>query len=388
MAKIGRVSRRMLAPLLFGALNLLFQSSVYAQPRSSSKPEIVEIMVDLGPWDAPETRKALELRRDRLFFESPEGATGWRLRLRAIDDMQRTVSAVFSSPSGQSYIQEFDLDPQREDAQRQVATSLANWLDAVFANEHRPATDKELKEQRRKEESLSKKKDSAAGPDPEKQKADPASEIVEEQPEKTRAEPASKPALRNKQRPANTWSWTSPTRWELGLGLGLGHSLQGGAWLPGLSWLQLEGIWTPKRSMRLGGTARLQSHALENAYVHRARLELGPEWMASSRRIGVFLGCSGSLERWWTDKELRAPGNLTPLVSLGAQVHAGMMWRLFETESGVLLTGFQAQLRFASELPGWVIPTVSLQREGTRLFLGGFEGGVSWTLRWGRLSSD
>lgn len=86
----------------------------------------------------------------------------------------------------------------------------------------------------------------------------------------------------------------------------------------------------------------------------------------------------------WSRAQLSSASKLAPLVSLGLQVHAGLSWRFLELRSGIMFSDLQLQSRYSSELPGWVIPSVSLQAGGPKLFLGGAELGLLWTLRWGK----
>lgn len=358
-----------------------------------------KIYVDLGPWQGASTRSAFELRRDHLTFGPQDVDAGWSLRLRALDHEQRTLSAIFSRSSGESYIQELSLDPDRQDVERQIATTLVNWIDAVLANEHRPATANELEAQREKERRISNPSSEAVATaqDPTPAASKGGQELAggpkqtktagrapnQSKRTRTRAERGPAPRARKKQRTPGSWTFISPTRWELGLGVGLDSSLQGGPWRPGWSWLYLDGVWTPKQSTRLLLRARWQGHALDQEFLHRVRVELGPEWLASKKRLGIPFGLSLSVERWWANKELRAADGLARIVSLGVQAHVGFSWRLLETRSGIVSTGLQTQLRYSSEIPGWVVPSVSLQRNGPALVVGGLELGLLWTLRWG-----
>lgn len=398
--------------VLFLYAFFLLGSGALANSELQNPGEISEerpqIQVDLGPFDTPATRQALELRRDKLVF----GVTreeGWQLRVRALDGEPGTLSVIFSRTTTQRYIQEFSLDLVRGDAERQIATSLANWIDAVFADEHRPATAKEVQAQHRKERAMPEDSSSDGGTREEANDTSNTTTVKSSEdlndegsegaargkpsPTKstafnsTRAEPARARARRARvQRPGRgSWSFASPTHWELGVGLGMGGSLQGGPWLPGWSWLALHGTWTPKAFLRLGLRARWQSHPLNQAYVHRVRLEAGPEWMArGGGRLGIPLGLAVSAERWWTQKEVTAASGLARILSLGLVAHAGVSWRLTETASGMVTTGLQAQVRYSSEIPGWVVPTVSFQTGGPRLFVGGLEWGLLWSLHWGK----
>lgn len=374
------------------------------QASGSSIADPGTIQVDLGPFDSPTTRQALELRRDKLVFAGESGK-GWKLRVRALDEAQRSLSAIFSQGSSQHYIQEFSLDPGRGDAERQIATSLVNWIDAVLANQHRPATEQQVQAQRRKERAMpaqasaqevisdAKPQDDALAPEVSPQETRFAEDVRAGKKNKASKRTRAKPNPRrtrdasSKSRSQGSWSFISPTRWELGVGLGVAGSLQGRPWLPGWSWLDVHALWTPKTYLRLLVRTRWQSHALDQEYVHRVRVAVGPEWMARQGRFGIPLGWTLSAERWWAKKELKSAAGLTRIVSLGLQAHAGVSWRLLEKGSGILVTALQAELRYSSEIPGWVLPTVSLQPGGPRLFVGGLEWGLLWSLRWGKKRS-
>lgn len=364
------------------------QARSEAQARETVALEQPRISVDLGPWDRPQTRQALQLRREDLVFDGPLTQT-WRLRVRAIQGAPDTLSAIFSRTSTESYIQEFELDPTRGDPERQLATSLMNWVDAVLANEHQPATVKELEEQRNKEaaapsdrmkaEEVSSSSSSAIS---DKTNPDPSSRDKEKKRTVSKRVSVAPPRARPKS--AGSWSFISPTRWELGLGLGLDSSLQGKAWLPGWSWLALDAAWTPKGVLRLLARTRWQSHRLDGESVHRLRFDLGPEWMASKGRVSLPFGVSGSVERWWASQLLQAPGALNRIVSLGLTAHLGVAWRIVQTRSNLVFMGLETQLRYSSEIPGWVVPTLSFEPQGPKLFVGGAEWGLLWTLRWGK----
>lgn len=348
----------------------------------------VAISVDLGPWDRPQTREALELRRDALSFDG-NNSGAWRLRVRAIDEAQQTLSVTFWASDSQRYIQEFPLDLARGDVERQVATLIVNWIDAVLADEYRPATAQELQTQRQKELAVEKQGSESKKSDSRKRPSESALESEREVGElrlesETRAKPERQRQSRGASANKGSWTLTSPTRWEIGLGLGLDHSLQRGPWLPGWSWLYVDAGWAPKRRTRLFVRGRWQSHRLDKDYLHRARIEIGPEWIASRERFGVVFGLSASVERWWAAQKMESTSKTDRLVSLGVQANAGASWRLLDTKSGIVFTDLRAQVRYSAELPGWVIPTIALQDDGPVLFSGGAELGLLWTLRWGR----
>lgn len=337
------------------------------------------IRVDLGPWDSPSTREALQLRRSHLVFDQEAPL---QLRLRAVEGNQGRVSALLSISPSLGYIHEFSLDPKREDPDRQIATTLANWIDGVLSNKHRPATQAELERERERETPAEEAQD-AEGLEPTAPLEGEEEQVEEDDAPRSKSARDPKPARPELQR-RGRWTWDSPTRWELGLGMGVGARLGARPILPGITWIDLDATVTPGRILRVMTGAQWQRHPVDASAVHRLRARLGLGVMPSIGAFGLPLGIVVSAERWWASREVASAGARDRLFSMGLGGQVGVSWRFLLNKTWTMRTELLLDTRYSLELPGWVIPVVQLQKESSPLYLGGWEAGLRWKVRLGK----